>query len=143
MQNKGLWLGLGIFMAVAIGGFFFLRRPSLAPPKEAVSGGKTTPIPLVEEGEDIREITIEASEYSFAPRGISLAKGEKVRLTFKNTGNLPHNLTIDELNLKTRTIAGGQEDTLEFIAEESGTFSFYCGVAGHRGLGMEGSLEVE
>lgn len=69
--------------------------------------------------------------------------GEEVTLVYKNTGKLPHDLVINELNVKTNVIAGGKEDSVAFTPEKSGTFTFYCSVGNHRQLGMEGSVKVD
>lgn len=143
MQNKGLYIGFGIFLAVLVGGFLLLRKPNLAPSREeSVATNEASPTPQTQETGELREITVEGSEYTFSPNTLTLTEGEKVRLTFKNRGNLPHNLVIAGLNVGTKTIPAGGEDTIEFNVEESGTFDFYCAVPGHRGLGMEGTLEV-
>ncbi|KKU17237.1 MAG: Copper binding protein, plastocyanin/azurin family [Candidatus Woesebacteria bacterium GW2011_GWC2_45_9] len=142
MQNKGLWIGIGLFIAAVLAGLFFLRKPQPTPTTTQTSptpGTGTTAQPTGE----VREITVEGSEYSFSPESLTVAAGERVSLTFKNTGNLPHNFTIDELGVRTKTIAGGQTDVVEFTAGASGTFTFYCSLAGHRQLGMEGDLEVQ
>ena len=142
-MNKGLWIVIGLFLAAAVAGFLFLRKPQ--PPSTTT---QASPTPAVEittpqtEGE-VREITVEGDEYSFSPGSLSVLAGEKIRLTFKNTGNLPHDFAIDELGVTTETIAGGKTDVVEFTASQSGTFTFYCSIAGHRQLGMEGELEVQ
>lgn len=144
MQNKVLWIGIGLFIAAVLAGFLFLRKPQLSSTTQAsptTTVSKETTVP--EAGGGAREITVEGSEYSYSPTGIKVAAGEKIRLTFKNTGNLPHNFTIDELGVRTRTIAGEQTDVVEFTAQTSGTFSFYCSIPGHKQLGMEGDLEVQ
>ena len=92
---------------------------------------------------EVKEITIEGKEYSYAPASITVTYGEKILLTFKNMGRLAHNLTIDELKVSTKTVAGGQSDTVEFTADKSGTFNFYCSIGTHRNLGMEGEMEVK
>jgi len=92
---------------------------------------------------EAREIEVEGSEFSFSPSSITFAQGEKVRLTFKNTGKNPHNFVIDELGVSTKTIPGGGSDTVEFTAGKSGTFTFYCAVGNHRQQGMEGELNVQ
>ena len=142
-MSKGLWIVIGLFLAAAVAGFFFLRKPALAPTTTQASptpGAGTTTTQT--EGE-VREITVEGDEYAFSPESITVLAGEKIRLTFKNMGNLPHNFAIDELGVSTKTIAGGNSDTIEFTAETTGTFAFYCSIAGHRQLGMEGELEVQ
>ncbi|MBI4057763.1 hypothetical protein HY405_00355, partial [Candidatus Microgenomates bacterium] len=61
----------------------------------------------------------------------------------RNTGRLPHNLTIDELVVETDTIPAGKETTVEFAASKGGTFTAYCSVGNHRALGMEVKVEVK
>lgn len=141
-MNKGLWIVIGLFLAVAAG-FLFLRKPQLTPTTTQTSptpgAGTTSP---QTQGE-VREITVEADEYAFSPESITVEAGEKISLTFKNMGNLPHNFIIDELNVGTKTIAAGSSDTIEFTAEKNGTFTFYCSIAGHKQLGMEGEFRVQ
>ena len=107
-----------------------------------------TPTPQAEQGQtseeaEVKEISVEGDEYSFSPASISVKKGERVRLTFKNVGKFPHNLTIDELEVETKTISGGSQDVVEFVADEQMELEFYCSVGSHRSQGMEGSLTVE
>jgi plastocyanin len=93
-----------------------------------------------------REITVSGTEFSFSPKDITVKAGERVRLTFKNTGEAPHNWKVEGLNIGTRTIGGGQTDTIEFTAPTTaGVFNYiaFCGVPGHREAGMVGKLIVE
>lgn len=92
---------------------------------------------------EVKEITVLASEYEFTPTNIELKEGEAVKLTFKNTGTLPHNLVIDELGVTSKTINGGKEDVVEFKAIKTGSFKFYCSIGNHRSLGMEGKATVK
>jgi len=41
------------------------------------------------------------------------------------------------------TVSGGQKTTVQFVANQTGTFEFYCGVGSHRDLGMVGQLIVQ
>lgn len=119
----------------------------LAGNKTTLYTSKPTPSPtLIPTGvskETTRELTVQGGEYKFSPGSISLTKGERVRINFKNTGRLPHNLTIDELGVATDTISGGKDASVEFTAGKTGTFVMYCSVANHRALGMEGEVEVK
>ena len=143
MQNKGLWIGIGLFIAAVLAGLFFLRKPQLTPTTTQASPTPGTGTTTSQTEGEVKEITVEGSEYSFSPESLSVLAGEKIRLTFKNMGNLPHNFTIDELGVTTKTIAGGKTDVVEFTAGASETFTFYCSLAGHQKLGMEGDLEVQ
>ena len=89
-----------------------------------------------------KEFTVEGSEFKFSPNAISVNKGDSVKITFKNVGTKPHNFIIDELDVATKTINGGETDTVEFTASKSGTFAFYCSVGSHRANGMEGTATV-
>ncbi len=88
----------------------------------------------------VKEFTVEGAEFAFNPNTITVQKGDKVRVTFKNSGTVIHNFIIDELGVSTKTIPAGETDTVEFTADKTGTFSFYCGVGNHRAKGMEGVL---
>jgi len=90
----------------------------------------------------VKTFTITGSNFSFSPNAISVNKGDQVKITFKNADGF-HNLIIDGYNLKTPTISGGQSADIEFVASQSGTFAFYCGVANHRAMGMQGTLTVK
>jgi plastocyanin len=54
-----------------------------------------------------------------------------------------HDLRIDEFNAKTSVIQGGQTQTIEFIADKTGSFEYYCSVGTHRQMGMRGTLTVK
>jgi plastocyanin len=137
-MNKTLWIIVAILLVVFVGYFLMrgYRAPTSTPtaPKEEV-----TPTP----GAPVKEITVVGTEFSFNPSSITLSAGERVKIIFKNEGKAPHNLVIQGLGIGTRTIGGGQTDTIEFTAPSSGTYTFYCSVPGHRSAGMEGKLEVK
>lgn len=144
MGNKSVWLGLGVFLAVTLAGFFLVRRPQVK------TLPKATPSPATKneensqgKAEEAKEIIVQGNEYSFLPLKIILNKGEAVRLVFRNTGTSPHNLTINELGIETKTIGPGKSDEIEFTPEKEGTFDFYCSFGNHKSLGMEGTLEVK
>lgn len=91
---------------------------------------------------DAKEIIVEGSNYKFAPDKITVKKGEKTRIVFKNTGGV-HDFRVDELNIATAVIQGDKEDFVEFTADKTGEFEFYCSVDGHRQMGMKGTMTVE
>jgi len=89
-----------------------------------------------------KTFTVKGSNFAFSPTEIKVKKGDKVKIIFQNTGGF-HDFVIDELKVKTSQIQGGKSETLEFIADKTGTFEFYCSVGTHRQMGMKGSLIVE
>jgi uncharacterized cupredoxin-like copper-binding protein len=93
--------------------------------------------------ETTEAITVEGSEFSFNPSEITVQEGEEVSIAFKNVGTLAHNITIGDLGLKSETIQPGQTAIITFTPTQTGTFAFWCDVAGHRQSGMEAELHVE
>lgn len=91
----------------------------------------------------MQEITVEGNEYAFTPSTITVKKSEVVRVNFKNNGKFPHNFSIAELNVKSKTIQSGGEDTVTFTADKIGSFTYICTVPGHADKGMKGTLIVK
>ncbi len=89
-----------------------------------------------------KEFTVTASSFQFSPAQIKVKKGDTVRLTVKNSGG-SHDLVIDALNVSTKILGSGQSDTVEFVANKTGSFEYYCSVSNHRAMGMVGTLVVE
>ena len=93
-------------------------------------------------GTVVTEFIITGANYSFTPSLLKVKKGDTVRITLKNSGGL-HDFVIDEFAAATKQITAGQEDTVTFVADKSGTFEFYCSVGSHRQMGMKGQFIVE
>jgi hypothetical protein len=64
-----------------------------------------------------------------------------IALTMDNTGNLPHDITIEELGNRTVVEADGGESDTAVIELEAGEYTFYCSVPGHRSA-MEETVTV-
>lgn len=82
------------------------------------------------------------AEGGFSPDVIRVQKGERVRLRITSE-DVVHGLRIGHLGVDVDWIEPGQVQEVEFVAEEAGTFDFYCTVwcdAGH--WRMRGTLEV-
>lgn len=94
----------------------------------------------VEEGE-IVEITVDASNFSFSEESITVNEGDTVRITLMNTQGV-HDLRVEGYDVGTSIINVGQSETFEFVADEVGTFEYYCSVGTHRAMGMVGELIV-
>lgn len=139
-----------IILLVGIGGYFFLKGGYQTPTPTSAPTSSPTPAPgvnpeTVEEKivSGIKEITIISTEFNFNPSAVTVEAGEEVRIVFENAGKTSHNLVIEGLEVKTKTISGGQTDTIEFTVTNSGTYTFFCSIPGHRVAGMEGNLKVE
>jgi plastocyanin len=114
-----------------------------APTAEPTVSPTPSPSPArTPEALELEEITITGHSFSFTPSRITVHKGDNVRITFKNAGGF-HDLVVDELGLRTKQINAGEEDSIEFTADKTGLFAYYCSVNNHRAMGMEGTLIVE
>lgn len=146
-MNKTLWIGIGLLVAVVtIAGYLLYGKGKYSP--RTNTGVYTAPQTTVSSPSALpsgptKTFTVSAKEYGFTPSKISVNKGDHIVITFKNMGSFSHNLTISDLGLATDTLASGQSATLDFVASQTGTFSFICSVDGHKDLGMQGSLEVK
>ncbi|MCC6643644.1 cupredoxin domain-containing protein [Candidatus Peregrinibacteria bacterium] len=113
-----------------------------------------TPAELTEEqqaqlkaGEEAHEPTtltfkVSGGNFYYAPNTIKVKRGDTVRIVFENAGGM-HNLNIDEFNAKTKTIKTGESETIEFVADQVGSFEYYCSIGSHRQMGQKGALIVE
>lgn len=96
---------------------------------------------LSAEGPGVKEISVTNKGYDFIPKEIRVKKGDTIRLTFINGGGF-HDWVLDEFDAATKKIAGGKSETIEFVADKSGNFEFYCSVGNHRAMGMWGKFIV-
>lgn len=156
-MGRSTWISLGIFIAVLAVGAFFLTRQDVTVPEtneqrtespamteeETEEPEGSMEEEAMEEEEEVMEISVEADEFSFSPDTLSVEAGTTVRMTVENVGSMQHDLVFEGLDIATQRLAPGESETIEFTLDESGTYTFYCSVSGHRALGMEGELTVE
>ena len=154
---------VGVLALVGVSGYFILNKnsepnmkadivpmESVTPsPSDSispiVSGSQDTSVSASSSPEtmtDIKEFTVFASNFKFSVNEIKVKKGDKVRIIFKNEGGT-HDWVLDEFTAKTDRVQSGQSDTVEFVADKTGTFEYYCSVGSHRQMGMKGKLIVE
>lgn len=75
---------------------------------------------------------------------LTARRGDTVRVVLINGDGMPHDLVVLDFDVQTALVSSrGQDTDAIFTADESGTFAYYCSVAGHRQAGMEGKLIVE
>ncbi len=69
--------------------------------------------------------------------------GDTITITLISGEGAEHDFIIDELGVASDKVSGqGNSVTFSFVVDKPGTFSYYCGVPGHRQAGMEGKLVV-
>lgn len=135
---------LGVFLLIALAGFgvLSLKRNTTTQPQETqVQAESTTNSTDSASGANIKEFTIDGSNFKFEPDQIKVNKGDTVKITFKDNDGT-HNLVVDGYNVSTRILSEGT-DTIQFIADKAGTFEYYCSIGSHRDLGMKGTLTVQ
>lgn len=91
--------------------------------------------------EGARRIEVGASSFEFDPDELTVEAGEDIAIVLSSDDVL-HDFTIDEIEVHVAADAG---ETAEggLRADEPGTYTYHCTVAGHREGGMEGTLVVE
>ncbi|PIR96730.1 MAG: hypothetical protein COT91_05100 [Candidatus Doudnabacteria bacterium CG10_big_fil_rev_8_21_14_0_10_41_10] len=95
-----------------------------------------------ESGSEIKEFAVTGIPFEFSLSEIRVNKGDTVRIAFTN-GQGTHDWVIDEFNARTNILQTEQTETIEFVADQTGEFEYYCSVGNHRQLGMKGILIVQ
>lgn len=132
---------LGAIAAIAVIGFVFMKNGSdVSAPKNAAETGTAT----IDAG-DVKEFSMtsyfdDAGKW-FSLKEISVKKGDRVRIKVTNIKGT-HDFTLDEYGIK-KTTPLNQETVIEFTADKSGEFVYYCSMPGHRQGGQFGKLVVK
>lgn len=120
----------------------------------AVGGCKTQPsIPQTVDAEFALETAMLEESMVFIGVGgeidgainpdLNVNSGEAVRVVIVNDDGIPHDFAVPDLDAQTSLVmVKGQTAEVIFQAGKSGEFDYYCAVAGHRQMGMEGKLIV-
>jgi len=98
--------------------------------------------PKVENVQAVKEFFIFGKNFSFEPAMITVKKGDKVKIIFENTSGF-HDFVIDEFGIATKQTNSPTTEILEFTADKTGSFEYYCSVGTHRAMGMKGIFKVE
>lgn len=90
----------------------------------------------------VREISIRAEQYAFAPNEIEVTQGETIRLTLEAV-DVPHGIAIADLGVNVVARPGEAPAVVEFDVDTPGRFLFTCAVFCGTGHGrMRGVLTV-
>ncbi len=82
--------------------------------------------------------------WSIEPPTLTVQQGEGVHVLMVNpAGQSVHNLTFPDFGVTTDAKTGGQNARTAFVADKTGSFVYFCGIPGHRQLGMVGTLVVQ
>jgi cytochrome c oxidase subunit II len=90
---------------------------------------------------DIREFSMIAKQWNFEPGVIEVDQGDMVKLSIESV-DVAHGIAIPDFNVNV-FLSPGKTEVVEFIADKSGEFTFFCSVqCGHGHGGMRGKLIV-
>jgi uncharacterized cupredoxin-like copper-binding protein/mono/diheme cytochrome c family protein len=87
-------------------------------------------------------VTIKAADIKFEPKEAQIAASTDVTVMLPNEGALPHNFSIDELDISV-DLPAGEKDAKTTINAPAGTYEYYCDIPGHKEAGMVGTLTVK
>jgi uncharacterized cupredoxin-like copper-binding protein len=111
-------------------------------------------------GESSNRVRVAASEFRFEPANLTLQAGVATTLTFKNAGQTLHDLRIvsgpgiPTPDMHASGDHAGEKQPFHVVAEAgkeatlalnlpAGSYTFICSVAGHKELGMQGTINVQ
>lgn len=92
----------------------------------------------------VKEFAMEAPSWVFDPDTVTVSAGDTVRLIIHVPDNdVPHGIGINEFSVNKR-LDPGKTETVEFVADLRGTFTYYCSVpCGEGHSRMVGKLIVK
>jgi plastocyanin len=85
-------------------------------------------------------VSVEAGDLYFDPESLAAEAGT-IEFELVNTGQVEHDLVIEEAGDTEVVRAAAGETATGSIELEAGTYTYYCSIPGHRAA-MEGTLEV-
>jgi len=126
-----------LILILLVGGFSMMtKNKAEAPTKETLEEEAVVATGVV------KEFTVSGNNFAFVPSIITVNKGDKVKVTFKNSIGF-HDFVIDEYGVATKQTQAPTTEVIEFIANKKGSFEYYCSVGSHRMMGMKGTLIVK
>ncbi len=100
-------------------------------------------VPVPVSSGEVKELTVTGSNFKWELTGPSVKKGDTVKLTIK-VAEGGHGFSLPAFNVRSQELREGKEQVVEFVADKSGSFEYFCNVpcgSGHRQ--MRGTLVVE
>lgn len=94
---------------------------------------------LAEPHEGVLQV-VGTDQLAFEPAELTGEAGE-ITIELTSEEGVEHDLVIDETDERVVTASAGETD-VGTVSLESGTYTFFCSIPGHRTAGMEGSLDV-
>jgi nitrite reductase (NO-forming) len=71
-------------------------------------------------------------------------EGERAQINLINGEGAEHDVVVEFYGVRSNHVVGkGASASTSFIADKTGTFTYYCSIPGHREAGMQGKIKVE
>lgn len=135
-------VGTGIFVAViVIAVIIRIQKPNLVTPAVVALQKMEMAAAVAPHTPTILSFDVDANNGKFIPSKLVAGKGDTVRIHFMNLDGV-HNLKIDAWNISTQDLQAGGEDTITFVADKVGTFTYYSSLNAGILHSMKGSLVV-
>lgn len=133
MKNKKLFLIIASGLLILALSVWALRKnPSSS--ESTLQDGSNIPAESINQAEnnetatdsEAKEISLIARQWEFVPSTIQVQQGQAVRLVIKNQ-DVDHGFRVPGLNID-QFLPAGETTTVEFTADQTGTFPFSCSV---------------
>jgi plastocyanin len=111
------------------------------PPEQQPPAEPPGTTPPADTSANVKEFDVTAKSWEFVPSTITVNKGDTVKLHLTST-DVGHGFVISAYGIN-KTLNPGQQVDVEFVADQAGSFPFYCNVfcgEGHKD--MKGTLVV-
>ena len=115
--------------------------PAPVPPTPTPSAQTPPPLPPPPQSQT-KTFNVTGQNFSFFPSEIRVKKGDTVKINFESAGGF-HDWFLTGYNVFTTQVNTGGTASVEFVADKTGTFEYFCTVDSHRQMGMTGNLIVE
>lgn len=154
MEKKaqvGIVIGVAVIILVLVGGFFLFNAGSNSSSnvgginvveKSDSQDTTTKETSETEKVPETKEFNVIAKRWDFSPSTITVNEGDTVILNIESI-DVTHGFAIPDFGVS-ESLSPGNTVKIEFVADKTGTFSFFCNVfcgSGHSG--MRGTLVVQ
>ncbi|MBP6889060.1 MAG: cupredoxin domain-containing protein [Candidatus Moranbacteria bacterium] len=140
----GKIIGLILIVGIAFAGYFFFQNEKPTTTKTE-KNGMSQEKSSTEISESVKEFSTTAyydeTGVWFSLKEMRVKAGDTIHIKATNTKGM-HDFVIDEFGVK-KELPLNEEVVIEFTANKTGEFVFYCSKPGHRAKGQWGTLIVE
>jgi nitrite reductase (NO-forming) len=144
---------VSLAVAALVSGAIFAAGAFAATDVAAAAAKATTPITQVESKQVLRKIVLKTGmaggkmvyldEQGKANPVLRANVGDTVEITISSGEGAEHDIVIPELNVRSKHFdAKSGPIVVRFKVTQSGKFTYFCSIPGHRQIGMEGTFEV-